>query len=233
MHLEVNLLFFISMKKNSILVLFFAMFFATLNVYGQKAYSLTYEDFMADRWEPLDSLAAKERGDSRKIWWGGNDFTLTTNDSKLDKIIKKNAFIVAMDSTLFLNCRNLRYEKTQLGNGFVPCRRIGQRSILFVNRLIGKKEQSKAAMAGMMFGAIGGAIAASTNVKKRVCYVISDGANEKGRINIRLVDDKLIEKMLDGRDDLKEQYYSEKKEDKRILATRVIPILEKAGLIQP
>ena len=96
-----------------------------------------------------------------------------------------------------MNCRNLRYEKTQFGNGFVPCRRIGQRSILFVNRLIGKKEQSKAAMAGMMFGAIGGAIAASTNVKKRVCYVISDGANEKGRINIRLVDDKLIEKMLD------------------------------------
>lgn len=219
------------MKKNSILVLFFAMFFVIIDAHGQKAYSLTYEDFMEDRWEPLDSLTAKEHGDSRKFWWGGNDFALTTGDKKLDKIIKKSAFVVATDTTLFLNCRNLRYEKTRFGNGYVSCRRIGQRSILFVNRLIGREEQAKAHTASM-FGLIGGLIAASSG-QKQVCYVISDGADEKGHINIRLIDDNLMEKMLDGHDDLKTQYYSEKKKNKRFLASHVIPILEKAGLLQP
>ena len=82
----------------------------------------------------------------------------------------------------------------------------------------------------MAFGAIGGAIIGSQQIKQRVCYIVSNGSDEKGRTDVRMIDDALMEKMIYGHDDLYEEYYSEEKESKRNLATRVFPILKKAGL---
>ena len=83
-----------------------------------------------------------------------------------------------------------------------------------------------------MFGAIGGGISISKQVGQQVCYVISTGADSDGLITIRLIDDGLMDQIIADRDDLQEEYYSEKKRAKRRLATRVIPILEKAGLFE-
>ena len=42
--------------------------------------------------------------------------------------------------TLFVNCRNLRYDKVRFGNGYTKAKRIGNRSLLFVNRLISQRQ---------------------------------------------------------------------------------------------
>ena len=132
--------------------------------------------------------------------------------------------------TIYVNCCNLQYEKARFGSGYTKALRIGQRSLLFVNRMIGSNAQSSFAMSGFMFGALGGALAASQQVKQQVCYVISYGADSDGRIAIRLIDDGLMDQMIINRDDLHDEYYTEKNSNKRLLASHVVPILEKAGL---
>ena len=216
------------MNKKTFVTLLLAI--AAIVADAQCRYCNTYEDFIEGRWEHVDTVFCGTHSKSRQLWWGGNDFTLTTGDKATDKILKKDAFAVMVADTIYVNCRNLRYENTRFGNGYTKAMRIGQRSLLFVNRMIGSEAQSDAMMAGFMFGAIGGAIVGSEQMKQQVCYVISYGANSKGNISIRLIDDGLMDQMVAGHNDLHDEYYAEENDSKRLLATHVIPILEKAGL---
>ena len=118
-----------------------------------------------------------------------------------------------------------------MGIGYVRAKKIGNRSLLFVNRLTGKEIRNDEIAASIMFGAIGGVTAARKNMKQQVCYVISQGASEKGKIAIRLVDDNLIDKMLENQGPLLREYYDEHDDDLRLLASHILPILEKSGLI--
>ena len=218
------------MKKKIIIIILLVITAITAD--AQCQYCNTYEDFLEGRWQQLDTIYCKSHSKSRQIWVGGSDYTLTSGNKATDNILKKEAFAVMLADTLYVNCRNLQYEKTSFGSGYTKAMRIGQRSLLFVNRIIGSDAQSSAAMSGLMFGALGGAIVASKQVKQQVCYVISYGADSKGRITIRLLDDSLMDQMIVNRDDLHDEYYAEENSSKRILATQVIPILEKAGLFE-
>ena len=217
------------MKKIIITIL---LAIAAINADAQCRYCNTYEDFLEGRWQQLDTIYCKSHSKSRQIWVGGSDYTLTAGDKTLDKILKKEAFAVMLADTIYVNCRNLQYEKTRFGSGYTKAMRVGERSLLFVNRFIGGDAQVNAAMSGVMFGALGGVLAASKQVKQQVCYVISYGADNKGRIAVRLIDDSLMNQMINNRDDLHDEYYAEKESSKRLLATHVIPILEKAGLFE-
>ena len=211
-------------------MLLWATILTATAVSGQCYYCNSYEDFLNGRWEPLDTVYCDSHSKSHQMWWGGNDYKLTTDNEALDKKLKKDAFIVMQADTMYINCRNLRYEKTRFGSGYTRAMRIGERSLLFVNRIIGRDAASSQAMAGFMFGAIGGMIAANKQIKQQVCYVISGGADEKGLINIRLIDDALMDQMIIKHDDLHDEYYAEEDTKKRLLATHIVPILEKAGL---
>lgn len=218
-----------TLRKRVVVFLFTATYATTACC--QCRYCESYENFTADQWTEIDTIYVKHHSKSRQFWIGGNDYGLSTGEKATDKYLKKNAFVVMQGDTLYVNCQNLRFEGTRFGNGFVRAIRIGNRSLLIVNRLIGKKAMNRAQV-GMMFGAIGTAISVNDNLKQQVCYVISKGANDKGVIDIRLIDDHLMELMLEGHDDLKLEYLSEQDDSKRQLATRVVPLLERAGIIK-
>lgn len=204
----------------------------TINVSGQCCYCNTYEDFLEGQWEKLDTVYCNSHSKSRQLWWGGNDFTLTTGDAATDRILKRDAFVVMQADTLYVNCRNLVFEKTRFGSGYTKAKRIGRQSLLFVNRIIGSDAAGQSMGARFALGVIGGAIAAADQMKQQVCYVISWGPEEgKLLIPIRLVDDELVDKMVTDKDLIRE-YYSQKNKQNRILANHVMPILEKAGLFE-
>ena len=200
---------------------------------GNFRYCNTYEQFVNKDWKKLDTLYCEGHSKSHQLWVGGNDFKFTTGDKNTDKALKKDAFIVMVNDTMYINCRNLRFEKTSFGSGYTKAKNVGAHSLLFVNTMIGKEAQSKQAMSGFMFGAIGGAISASQQMKQQVCYRVSSGADAKGNVNIRFVNDELVEKMLAKHEGLLKVYYSERKKTKRQLATHVLPLLEKAGIFEP
>ncbi len=200
--------------------------------FGQVRFCRTYQDFCNDKWECVDSISITHHSKSHQFWWGGNDYKISCKDKDIDNVLKKEAFVVAQDDSLYVNCRNLRYEKCAFGKGYVMAKRIGNRSLLVVNRLTGRDIVKEQAKAGAMFGAIGAASAASDNMKQQVCYVISKGADEKGKIEVRLLNDKLMSQMLKDHGPLLAEYYLEDDDGLRILASRVCPLLEKAGLIK-
>ena len=209
---------------------FAAILLTSLTSSAQSRYCKTYEDFLEGRWEQLDTVYYDSHSKEHQAWWGGNDYTLTTGNKATDKILKNDAFAVMQGDSIYLNCRNLRYDKCRFGNGYTKARRIGERSLLFVNRLIGRNQEKDIIVVGAAFGAIGAAITANKQMKNQVCYVISSGADEDGKIAIRPIDDHLMNQMIDNRVDLHDEYYAEKDLKKRRLASHVIPILEKSGL---
>ena len=214
---------------------FFALLLTCLSVAAMQAqYKVCYsqEDYVEGRWEMVDTLYAVSHSKGHQLWWGGNDFSVKSGDKNLDKALKKNVFAVMVDDSLYVNCRPLRFEKTRFGSGYTKGMPIGDHSILIVNRMIGKDAVSHATSMGFLFGIAGGMIAANENMKQQVCYVISFGSDEKGRVDIRLVNDQLIELMLKGQRDLLNDYYAEQDGDLRLRANHVIPILRRSGLMK-
>ncbi len=216
--------------KNLRLFLSVLLMSISTSVFAQYRYCSSYEDFCANKWTKLDTVYCESRSKAKQTWLGGNDFKLTTGDEATDKILKKEAFIVMDDDTLYLNTRSLRYEKTQFENGYTKAIRVGKNELMFVNMKIGKEAQTRM-IASMVMGTVASAINANSMMKQQVCYIISEGADTKGRIPIQLIDDDMVEKKISNNSDLLKEYYSEKDNDKRIRATHVIPILEKAGKI--
>lgn len=213
---------------------FICAFFLQIAVtaYGQCSYCKSYEDFFNGNWEQLDTIDCKTHSKNYQKWWGGNDFEFTTSDEAMNKSIKKEIFIIKKDDSLYVNCRNLRYLNKSFGNGYTLVRRIGEHSLLFVNKDVVSFSKNATA-AGIAGGALGTAIFAassSSSVKNQYCFVITSGANPKGKYDVRMIDDKLMDDILCDNIELKDEYYSENKQKKRILADYMIPILEKAQL---
>lgn len=211
-------------------ILSMVLLLMTITAHAQNKYCCSYEEFVNNQWESLNYIEANTHSKSHQLWWGGNDYKFTTGDNATDKILKKQAFAVMIGDTLYLNCRNLRFDGANFGNGYTKAKRIGKRSLLIVNRINGKNVNSSVNTASFFFGIIGGAIAASDVMKTQVCYVISSGAGSNGKIGIRMIDDNLMDQMLADHNELRYKYYDERDGEKRMLAKHIIPILEEAGL---
>lgn len=202
----------------------------TIDANGMCGFCHSYEDFIEGKWELLDTVYIESHNTSQQLRDRSNDFTLTTCNDELDRILKKESFLIMVDKTLYINCNRLRSENARFINGFAKTKRIGKHSLIFVNATRNKKTKNDIAAARFFGGLIAKSVVEKSYTKKRVCYIVSNGDDENGHTRARMIDDALMEKMISGHKDLYEEYYSEEKESKRNLATRVLPILKKAGL---
>ena len=198
---------------------------------AQCGYCKTFEDLLFDRWEHLDTVSVDKNSKSHQFWVGGNDCSLSTGNLVTDNMLKKDAFAVMQGKKLYVNSRRLRYQKTRFTKGFTRAMHLGHDTLIFVNQTIGAAATNKVASTGVMFGAVGGLLAAGNNMHRRICYIISGAKDKKGNMEIEMVDDSLMEKVLKDHQSLKEEYYSEPDKSLRIRASRIVPILKKAGLL--
>ena len=213
----------------------------TVSVFGQCRYCKSYKDFLEDKWESLDTVYCKEQSKGHAFMWGYSNIILKTGDKNLDNRINYSVFAVMQGKTLYVNNYNLRFEKSRFGKGFSKAARIGEKNLLIVNKLAGKEAQENMSKAvdgaGVMFGLVGAGIAAGVTankqLKNKICYVLSPDADEQGRYDIKLFDDRMMDKLLLSREliDLHNAYYEEKDKSRRRLAARVLPILMEAGII--
>jgi hypothetical protein len=222
------------MKSKIIRLLFcVALLFNANTMSAQCAYCNSYEDFMKDNWIPLDTIYKEGPDNSQLWWWGGNSYKFSTDDKATDKILKKNAFLVKQNGILYVNCRNLVYSNVRFGSGYAPTKKIGRSRLLFVNKKDIGKVHAALGAGGVAFGAVGGAIigAANSQADQLVCYVVSSGKSNKGVINVRMLNDEMMDLLLTDHEDVKNEFYSEKSKRRRLLVSYVLPILEKAGIL--
>ena len=215
---------------------------ASIPVCSQCRYCNTYEDFLEDKWEPLDTVYCKEQSKGHTFMWGYSNITMKTGDKDFDKKINYSVFAVMQGKTLYVNNYNLRFEKSRFGTGFCKAARIGENNLLFANKLAGKEARENVSKAmdgpGVMFGLVGAGIAAGVTankqLKNKVCYILSPDANDKGSYDIKMLGDNMMDKLLLSRDltDLHTAYYAEQDKAKRRLASHILPILMEAGIIK-
>ncbi|MBQ9525000.1 MAG: hypothetical protein IJR69_07760 [Bacteroidaceae bacterium] len=219
------------MKKklvNCILLLFVAY-----NASAQCRYCRTYEDFKEDKWEMLDTVYCKTHTKGHKFLWGGSDFSITTGDKATDKMLKKDAFAVKQGKKLFVNCRNLAYQKGLFGMGYAQAMTMGKDTLFFISTKVGKNIQEQQIMAGVAFGAIGGGIAGGTQAMNQACYLINTETYNRGpKNNVTMINDDEMKKLLGVTSDLYGEYISEHDPAKRLKPEHIYPILKKAGLFK-
>jgi len=201
-----------------------------LSASAQCRYCLSYEDFLENRWWPLDTVIVNTRSMQSKFWWGGNDYTLKGADKSINKILKKGAFAVLTDHRLFVNCNKLKCNGAKFGKGYVQAMMLGEKGLVFANRKTGSAENGEVFAAGFFFGAAGAAIATSNQLKNQVCYLITKATDSKKDIDVKVLDDKMVSKFLLKYPDLLDDYYFETNPSKRMEAGHIMPLLKKAGL---
>lgn len=224
---------------------------------SQCGYCNSYEDFVNDKWQPLDTLYSKKHGNGYVFLWGVGGYKLTTGDKATDATVKKS-FAAMQGKTLFVNGHRLKCGKRSMGKGFCKAARINRYNIVFTSNIM-PADYNSSQMAGAMAatigaiavqgGALGGAVAglaggivggtmsgvqATKTMKHPVCHIVAPSADDEKQTTIVPLDDHLMDKLLLSRNltKLHEKYYAEQDKDKRMQASRVIPILEKAGIIE-
>ena len=193
-------------------------------------YCETYEDFLAGRWIEIPTVSCLGRSQTSRFWLGGSDYSLDTGDADIDKILRKKAFAVMKDSCLLINTHRMTFEGCRLGKGYTEAVRIGRKKLLFVATPTGGK--SKTGQAYFWGGIIAASVVQSNQMNNPVCYIVNKGSTDmKGRMEVKIVDDKEMAALLLNHDELYNEYKSEKNSSKRLRASHILPILTKAGII--
>ncbi len=220
---------------------------------SQCKYCNSYEDFVNDKWQPLDTLYSKKHGNGYVFLWGVGGYKLTTGDKATDATVKKS-FAAMQGKTLFVNGHRLKCGKQSMGKGFCKAARINRYNIVFTSDLVLESSSqmasgvavSAALMGGALGGLVGGAIVggivggtmsgvqATRSLKYPVCHIITPSADDEKQTAIVPIDDRMMDKLLLSRNltELHDKYYAEKDKDLRKQAARVIPILKQAGIIE-
>ncbi len=193
--------------------------------FAQSKYALSFSDYMDGKFVGLENLAIKSRSQSKRFWNGGADFKPKTGDKKTDKLLKKEVKYNIHQDTLYVNCRQLRYEGCRFGSWYAPGFRFGTNKICFIGTKIGKKQISEAVAGGMLFGAIGGAIVASKQLKNKVCYLIESDSKK-----VKLITKNNMRTILLNYPEYSQEYNA-LPEEKKESAIIVIEYLIKAGLL--
>lgn len=212
------------MKKLLIITLFL---FSVTASEAQSKYCLSYTDFMNNIWHPLKQMEFEYRSGNKSLWWGGCSYKPITGNNETDKLLKKKARFLMHNDSLYVNCRGLIAKRTEFGNWYSSAFVYNRDQFLFI--ALSTKSRSNTMGAAVMFGMIGGAIAASSNDDNYQCYVLTPTSAEDA--TVEPIDEKYMLSLLDGQDSLLSEYKTLKKKE-RLSPDVVIPILKKLGLVE-
>lgn len=218
---------------------------APVTLRSQVKLCMSYDDYIEDRWIPYEQLTDDLQPDHCDVQYNGYDYTITTDNKKIDKRIKKEVFLISIDGQLFINQRTLRDEDGVIlpinnftralpyGDGkelCVVCYQASGGDLLDVLN-IGLDIAliaSGSAVAGGLFLAADTLLADSSIMDDNVCYLLDKGPNNRGKIIMTDMNLAFMAKLL--RDDpvLFETYRGRPDRD---TAAAVLPILVMKGLI--
>lgn len=209
-----------------IFITLFMSVIALSAITAQSRYCLSYDDWRAGVWHNVSNLTVEQRSKSAKFWWGGGDWKFATGNAEEESILKKQAFLVQMDTVLFVNLRKYKCEKTLFGKNFAHAYIMNDSTLLFPYIGIGNKESSDAMAAQFAFGIIGGLAAANSQSKHTAVYTISDATKKTKRLSM-----EDMEKLLAPYPKVLNDFYDRSKADE-YQAPVAIECLRRAGLLR-
>ena len=107
------------MIRNKYILCFMFLLFAATS-FAQSRYALSFSDYMDGKFTALENLTIESRSKSKRFWNGGADFKPETGNKETDKLLKKDVKYIIHQDTLYVNCRQLRYQGCKFGNWYAP-----------------------------------------------------------------------------------------------------------------
>ena len=232
------------MKKN----VFVLAFFCCLSLFAQAQvakYCMNYADFVADKWTPVEKLTEGRAMQACQLKTGDNYIYFRTGDKIADKVLKKEAFAVKYGDQLFVNCRNLRCKDIPLDiSSYTQAVRYDNDKIcvLAYKACSGPLLLSLGMdVAGFFVKDLATDIALTVgstalwitgeSLSDKVCYLLDDNANEKGKTAVTRMNDEFIGNLLANDADLLAKYNAVSAKHNRQSAANVLPILMEKGLV--
>ena len=176
------------MKKQMIFCLSILLILAlTQNVVGQQQYPkgiyMSFEDIQNRQPSLPDSAKVKKRSGFDISMVGGNDYRIKSSDKAIKKTLKRKAWAYSDGDTLYINCRQYKAQ-----TWYAKVLSYGDYLLFDAGMSKLTKKENGAAAAGVMFGAIGGAMAGAAMAQMRFPYAIEVRTNTLHLITLDFID---------------------------------------------
>ena len=180
------------MKKLCFLLL---MSWVVMDVTAQNVVYSNLKGLLSCEGDTVASLKVEKRTKNHILMTGGADYKISAGpDDSMCKYLKSRCYAVQADTSLYVNCKRLRYKKFRFGGWYAPALRIGDHIYFSAIPLGSVAAGSDATMDVMLGGQFGDAIAASALISKRVYYEIDPETNKVG-----FVGKERMEELLGGK----------------------------------
>lgn len=137
-----------------------------------------------------DSAIVKKRSGFDISMNGGNDYRIKSLDKTTKKILKRKAWAYSDGDTLYINCRQYKAQ-----NWYAKVCSYGDYFLFDAGMSkLTKNKNGGAIAAGIMFGAIGGAMAGAAMAQMRFPYAIEVKTNTLHLITIDFIDKVMSKK---------------------------------------
>ena len=213
------------MKKSRLIGMCALLLLTAMPVTAQQIIYVSAKALAGGKGDTVTTLHVERRTRNQLYLMGGADYRIesSTNQS-LSRYLRKRCYAVRIDSTLYVNCRKMRYKRYRFGNCYAAAMHVGDK-FYFCAQPVGQAATSTAQSpdATKLGGEVGDAIAASALVASRVFYEINP---ETGRAEF-VGKDKMM-KLLEGHPELQNQLRQETSESAEVMC-RYLRALQRLG----
>lgn len=170
------------------------------SVFGQRSCDVcrSLSDYRMNKWQATEQIMVEKVVDKKFGKWGVNDFKISADNKVLRKFLKKEAWGVMSNDSLFLNCRRLNagpiYAFAEEING----------ELLFLAGISDEERNRQMSLVIGMGSPFGGAIASASLSVERFWYILNV---ESAKLEL-LSKERMFE-LLNDYPDLAEKYSKE------------------------
>lgn len=194
------------------LLLVLVLGFVVADVTAQNIVYANLKEFLANEGDTVPSLKVEKRTKNNIVMTGGADYKISAgSDDSMCKYLRKRCYAVQADTSLYINCKKLRYKKFRFGNWYAPAFQVNGKIYFSAIPVGSVAAGADATMDVMLGGTFGDALAASALVSKRVFYEIDP---ETSKIDF-VGKDKMLS-LLASHPDWQQAYTDENSESAKV-----------------
>lgn len=161
------------MKKSRLLGIL--MLLVVVPAAAQQVMYSNLKELMENRGDTVTTLKIEKRTKNQIYLMGGGDYRIAAdNNPGLCKYLKSRCYAVRIDTSLYVNCRKMRYKRYRFGQWYAPAIWLGGK-VYFCAQPVGQAATSTMTPddATRLGGEVGDAIHASGLANARVYYELN------------------------------------------------------------
>ncbi len=183
-------------------------------------------ELLEERGDTVTTLVVDKRSRNQLYLTGGADYRIESAGNRgLSRYLRKRCYAVRIDSTLYVNCRKMRYGRYSFGNWYAQAFWMGGK-IYYNAQPVGQAASSGVVPSGIarLGGEVGYAIAASGLVNMRVYYELDPATGRSS-----FVDSDRLLALLEGYPLLKTAYGQNQAETAEVVGYYLLRLRELKG----